>query len=38
VALFMRMRERPAAKIMALLPVEQAARVSFLMSGMVASG
>lgn len=38
VALFMHMHERPAAKIMALLPVEQAARVSFLMSGMVASG
>ncbi|MFH1011593.1 MAG: hypothetical protein V1784_10220 [bacterium] len=38
VTLFMRMRERPAAKILALLPVDQAARVSHLMLHMVSSG
>ncbi len=38
VAVFMRMRERPAAKILALLPVEQAARVSQHMIQMVSSG
>ncbi|MBM3324447.1 MAG: hypothetical protein FJY66_02135 [Calditrichaeota bacterium] len=37
VALFMRMKERPAAKILALLPVDQAARVSNLMIHMVSS-
>ncbi len=34
VALFMSMQERSAAKVMALLPVEQAARVSNLMTQM----
>jgi cytoskeletal protein RodZ len=34
VALFMSMKERSAAKVMALLPVEQAARVSNLMTQM----
>jgi flagellar motility protein MotE (MotC chaperone) len=38
VAVFMKMRERPAAKILGLLPVEQAARVSQLMIQMVSSG
>lgn len=35
VALFMRMRERSAAKVMALLPVNRAASVSRLMTQMV---
>lgn len=35
VALFMSMRERSAAKVMAILPVDQAARVSNLMTQMV---
>jgi flagellar motility protein MotE (MotC chaperone) len=38
VAVFMKMRERPAAKILALLPVEQAARISQLMIQIVSSG
>lgn len=38
VTLFMRMRERPAAKILALLPLDQAARVSHRMLHMVSSG
>lgn len=38
IALLMRMKERNAAKIMAALPVEQAARVATIMSGLAERG